>query len=600
MIRHSAVVFLLLTLPCALAAEPTVSYVLGMSRPSSHLFEVDLVIDGLDGRDSTLDVVFPVWRPGRYVVLDLANGVVEFHASDGLQKPLPWKKADKTTWNVRTNGATKLHVRYKLFANEFHLRTRGLNDERAFVDGSAVFMFVEAYRHLPVTLTLLPFGDWRVTTGLDTVQGKLNTFSAPTYDYLADCPLEIGSQNDYVFTVEGREHVLSIAGEGNHNPDSLIADVSKIINTTVTFWQTVPYKRYVFLLALAPTGGGGTEHINSTAMAARPFIFKNPEAYRGFLSLVSHEFFHTWNVKQLRPAGLAQYTWTKENYTEELWIAEGTSSYYDDLLLVRSGLATEHWYLERISGAMEADRNRPGNMRQSLADCSFDAWIKYWKPGRRTFNHETDYYARGAAVSFVLDMTIRQRTKNKRSLDDVMRVMYRRFPLSSDGYTNADFRKACEDVAGSSFDEFFRDFVDGAKPLLWEEALGVAGLMLEDKESEQSPWLGLGASEDGERLRVTRVTDGSPAYEAGLNIDDEIVAVNGYKARLGDLNARVAESKEGNTLRLTVFRDERLREFSVTLRLLPTPSQRIVKRDKPGSMQKEVFSSWLRTGREKK
>ncbi len=591
-LTHIVLLTLISAMP-AMSGSLTVSYTLGMSRPSTHLLEVEVRFDGLPSGDSTLTLALPVWRTGRYVVLDPAGGVVSFDAFDGLNKPLRWKKTDKRTWAIATSGAPTVVARYAVFADEFGQRTRGLNDERAFVDGATVFMYSENYRWHPLTLTVQPYGSWHVTTGLDAVPGKPNTFTAPNYDHLADCPLEIGSQKDFVFTIDGKEHVLSITGEGNYDSTKLIADISTIVRKHAEFWGGLPYERYVFFLALSPSGGGGTEHINSSVMGARPFIFKDPVAYPKFLGLVSHEFFHTWNVKRLRPAGLQTYDWSKENYVEELWVAEGTTSYYDDLLLVRAGMMTQEEYLGKIAEAINADRERPGNLRKSLAESSFDAWIGYWKSARHALNFDTDYYARGAAVSFILDMAIREATRNQRSLDDVLRTMYARFPLGKGGYTNADLQAVCAEVAGKSFEEFFARYVYGAEQLPWAQALATVGLQLESASPEKKPWLGLTAVDEGGRTRITRVVAGSPAYEAGLDVDDEILALNGYKVRSSDLAARISEMQEGEKATLTVFRDDKLRRFEVVVRLPATPSVRVVKMEKPTALQRATYASWL-------
>lgn len=578
----------------AMSNSPTISYYIAMSKPSTHLLEVELRFDGLDASEKALDVSLPAWRSGRYVILDLASGVVEFRALDSAEKTLAWRKTDKTTWRIETNGSSSVRVQYKVFAHEFNLRTRGVNAERAFVDGAAVFMYAEKYRWLPMTLTVVPYGNWRVTTGLDSVVGKKNTFAAPHYDYLADCPLEIGMQRDVSFEVLGNEHVLSITGEGNYDTEKLKKDIARIIETQAAFWGgELPYKRYVFMLALSPSGGGGTEHINSCALGARPFIFKNPETYGNFLGLVSHEYFHTWNVKQLRPAAIDKYDWSKESYSEELWIAEGATSYYDDLLLVRAGLMTQAQYLERLGSAIDMDRSRPGNTKQSLAECSFDAWIKYWKQTKQAANFESDYYARGAAVIFALDMTIRNATENKRSLDDVMREMYKRFPLGKGGYTNADFLKVCEEVGRTTLRQFFGDYVFGAKPLPWKDILAYAGLEQREKDPVRKPWLGTMTTDEGERTKVVRVLAGSPAYEAGVDVDDEIVALDGYRVRTSSLSARIGEMKEGDIVKLTVFRDDQLREFSITLQLPEVLPSKLVRVEKPSSLQRAIFSSWL-------
>ena len=587
-----AFVALLFAADTMIAGSPMITYTLEMSNPSTHVFEVKMEFDGLDPEDSTLDVLLPVWRSGRYVILDFASGVVEFGAVDGTAKNLRWNKTDKSTWRIQTDGSPVVRIRYKVYSDEFSMRTRGLNDERGFVDGSAVFMFVKKYSDLPLTLRVVPFGNWHVTTGLEASKSK-NTFTAPTYEHLADCPLEIGNQKDYVFEVDGKEHVLSITGEGNYNADTLKKDITKIVTVQKEFWGRLPYDRYVFLLALSPSGGGGTEHINSCVLGERPFVFANPDTYKGFLGLISHEFFHTWNVKQLRPAAINRYDWTGESYAKELWIAEGTTSYLHGLLMERAGYIPELKYLERVASAIDADESRPGNKHQSLTESSYDAWIKFWKDTEQSYNFETDYYGRGAAVSFALDMTIRKLTQNRKSLDDVMRLMFTRFPLGKGGYTIADFRNVAEETAGTSLRRFFDDYVDGTKSIPWKEMIAAVGLELEPKTADKQPWLGLSTNDEGQRTRVTTVVAGSPAYAAGINVNDEILALNGYRVRSADLRSRVTEMKEGEKVKLAVFRDNRLREFEVVLKHPDHVEQKIVKMNSPTDEQAATYRSWL-------
>ncbi|MBI3578899.1 MAG: M61 family metallopeptidase [Ignavibacteriales bacterium] len=576
------------------AQQPTVEYKLGMSKPWTHLLEVEVSFSRLPATSPTFDVAIPAWRTGRYVMFDFSGGVQEFSALDENNKPLSWQKIDKSTWQIEKRHATKVTARYRVYANEFNSRTRGLNDQHAFVDGCAVFMYNEAYKHLPLTLTVTPYKDWHVTTGLDAMKGERLKFTAPNFDYLADCPLEIGNQKDFEFDVEGKKHVLSIFGSGNFTADTLIKDISNIIKTAKEFWGVLPYEHYLFLLHVTPSAGGGTEHMNSTIMGERPFIFKNPKTYEGFLGLVSHEYFHTWNVKQLRPYGIHPYDYTKENYLKELWIAEGTTSYYGGLLLVRAGFITAKKYVEGLAPNVEGDRNRPGNKLQSLSESSYDAWVKYWKNNQQAYNSEADYYDKGSDVSLLLDLEIRQRSENKHSLDDAMRTLYKRFPLKGKkGYTVDDLQKIAEELGGGSFKEFFDTYVHGTTPIAWELYLGYAGLELTAKESERKSWLGAVTSDNGGSTRIVRLIAGSPAEAAGLDPGDEIVAMDGYRVRTDDLKDRVAQLNAGDTIKLTVFRDNQLREFEVHLRLQDIPPYKIAKVGNPSKLQKAIYESWL-------
>ncbi|MEX1140156.1 MAG: PDZ domain-containing protein [Bacteroidota bacterium] len=578
----------------ASAQHPTINYTLSMSQPWTHLFEVEVAFSGLAASESSMELSLPAWRTGRYIILDFAGGVQDFSAVDGTGKPLTWEKTDKDSWRVVKNASTAITVRYKVYANEFHLRTRGLNDEGAFVDGASVFLYSQPHRQVPLTLTVVPYKNWHVTTGLDPVSGKPHTFASPSYDYLADCPLFIGEQKDHEFEAEGKTHVFSVLGDGPYDSDAIIKDLKRFVKINKDFWGSLPYERYIFMLHLWSQGGGGTEHINSTIMGGRPFMFSNPGSYRGFLGLVSHEYFHTWNVKQIRPAGISPYEWSRENYTKELWVAEGTTSYYGHLLMIRGGFLPAKGLIDGLPGQIENDRRKPGNKVQSVAESSFDAWVKYWRGNQNSYNAESDYYDKGSDVSLLLDLEIRQRSKNKHSLDDVMRALYRRFPWNGTGYTVEDLRKLCEEFGGGSFEPLFQDYVYGTGTLDWERALSYAGIEVK-AEKKTSVWLGTVARDQDQRAVIRTVVDGSPAAKAGLDMNDELVALDGYRVRSSDLSTRIAGKRAGEKVVVTFIRNDKLREITVTLENDPLPSYSVAKVKDPSSLQKQIYESWLGT-----
>ncbi len=574
-------------------AGPTeVAYTLETPQPSNHIFHVGVTIANLPTDGEFVDLIMPVWRPGRYVVLDFAGGVLHFDATDGAGGPLRWEKTDKSTWRVHTGGAAEFTARYRVYADEFDGRTRGLNADHGFIDGTSVFMYSEKYRHLPVRLTVTPYPGWHVTTGLE---GKGNVFTSPGYDHFVDCPLELGTQEDIAFTVRGVPHVLSIFGTAGWDTDTLVRDLTKIVEATADFWGDIPYKRYVFMVHLASWAGGATEHFNSTIIGGRPSRVGTPDGYRGFLLTAAHEFFHTWNVKRLRPKGIVPYDYTRENYLKELWIAEGMTSYFDDLLMVRAGLTTPEHYVERRASWVSSDRRRPGNGAQSLSESSFDAWIKYNRSSPHSYNTQTDFYSKGSQVSFMLDMTIRRLTKNARSLDDVMRLMYERFPFPDRGYTVDDLQAPPSEVPGLDLSGFFDKYVHGTEPLPWEEMLSVAGIAVEPKDTASRAWIGMWTRDREGRTTVTTIVDGSPAGEAGLNDGDELVAIDGTKADGDDLGRIVSGASPGDTLRIAVFRDSILREFTVTVGESPVPDYRTSTVEEPTDLQKRIYEDWLRT-----
>ncbi len=562
-----------------------------MPDPSSHLFEVEMTIDRY--RASTVDVHMAAWRTGRYMMLDFSGGVQQFSAVNERQQPLKFKKTDKDTWRIEKGSASSVIIRYKVYANEFNLRTRELNAEHAFVDPLTVFLYVDDLKNNPLRLTVKPFGNWKVTTGLEEVPGERFTFMAPNFEYFGDCPLEIGTQQDFEFFVDGKKHIISIYGEGNWNIDTLIADFTRIIIVNKELWGDLPYEKYVFQIHCQPNAGGGTEHINSTIMGVRPFIFTNAKAYKGFLGLVSHEFFHTWNVKQLRPKGISPYDFSRENYTEELWVSEGTTSYYDDLMLVRAGFSDASSYLDIITQMVNNERSRYGNTVQPLAESSFDAWVKFWRGRQNAQNAESDYYGKGSHVSLMLDLEIRHRTNGERSLDDVLRTMYRRFPRTK-GFTNADLQKVCEETGGGSFAEFFADYIYSTVPIPWEKVLAYAGLTVVSKDTVKKVGLGITTADVGEKTRITNVLPGSPGARAGLDINDEILALNGFRVRSAELTERISSLTPGDEAVIAVFRNDKLVTVPVRAEFFPSPNFVVKKSATPTEVQRAIYLDWLK------
>jgi predicted metalloprotease with PDZ domain len=587
MIRITILIAALITMT---QSQFSTEYTLSMSSPSTHLFEAGMRISSLTG--ATIDLHMPAWRTGRYLIQDFSGAVQEFSAADERGRLLQWKKTDKDTWRIERGSAKSVSVSYKVFANEFNQRTRELNADHAFLDPSSVFMYVNELKNTPLRLTVTPYGNWHVTTGLDPVEGMPHTFTAPNFEYFADCPLEIGLQKDFEFFVDGKQHIISIYGDGNWNSDTLISDFAKIVNENKKFWGDLPYSRYLFLIHCQPNAGGGTEHINSTIMGVRPFIFSDPNAYKGFLGLVSHEYFHTWNVKQLRPKAFAPYDFSRENYSEELWISEGATSYFDDLINLRAGFGSADQYLGIVSRMISDDRSRHGNTIQTLAEASYDAWVKYWRRRPNARNAEADYYGKGQHVSLLLDLTIRHRSGGKASLDDVMRAMYRKYPLTK-GFTNADFIAMGEKFAGSSLSDFFSRYLYGTTPLDWEGILSYAGLIVIAKEPAARNGIGITTQDSGEKTRVTALLPGSPAERSGIELNDEIVALNGYRIRSTELSDRIASMSAGEKAELTVFRNDKLKTIAAVLEPMSTHGYIVKKSPESTPLQKSIFEQWL-------
>ena len=589
----------------AAGPPPEISFTVSMPRPDTHLLQVEMRLRAANGArlPASLDLVMPVWTPGSYLVREYARHVQDFAARDSSGRELTWRKANKNTWRVETNGASEAQVSYSVYANELSVRTSELNDRRAFWNNGALLMHPDGHLAAPSTVRVRPHGNWKIATGLPAVPGQPDTFRAENFDVLYDSPFLVADFRVLSFDVRNVPHRVVIEGEGNYDAERVRRDVQKIVETTSAMMGDLPYRDYTFLVILSMTasGFGGLEHRNSTALVVRRFAFRPEATYQDFLSLVAHEYFHVWNVKLLRPDALGPFDYTAENYTRLLWVAEGVTSYYDNLLVRRAGLMTDREYLNLLAATIRTIQNTPGRLEMSVEEASFDAWIEYYRPDENTINSAVSYYDKGALVALLLDLEIRRRTAGAKSLDDVMRQLYNEFAKRNRNYTPADFQRAAEQAAGSGLEDFFRRYVRGREELDYNAALSAAGLQLltaagdaaKQPQRQQRAFLGANLRQDGERLTVTNVPAGTPAYDQGLYAADHIVAVDGARASLTFLNARLEEKRPGDELRLTVFRADELRTLTIKLTGRPEENYRIAPVRNPTPEQTRLYEAWL-------
>lgn len=408
-----------------------ITYTISMPAPHTHLFHVTVEVDRLDG--ASVDLVLPSWTPGSYMIREYARHVQGFDArAAATDTPLPWRKVAKDAWRVETGGAERIRVRYQVYANDLTVRTSHLDGAHAYFNGASVFMFVPGREAEPLRLRVEAPPDWQVTTGLDPAD-RPNEFLAADYDELVDCPVECGTHRLLAFEVDGIPHRMAIWGRGNEDEARLIADTRRIVEAQRDFFGGLPYRHYTFILHLLDGRGGGLEHRNSVTNQVDRWTFRPERNYERYLSLTSHELFHVWNAKRLRPAPLGPFDYRRENYTRLLWLVEGATSYYDNLLLTRAGLMAPERFLERLGEAIAQLQNQPGRLVQSLEQSSFDAWIKFYRPDENSANSSVSYYLKGGLVCFLLDMEIRACTGGRRSLDDLMRRLYVAYPISGPG-----------------------------------------------------------------------------------------------------------------------------------------------------------------------
>jgi predicted metalloprotease with PDZ domain len=618
-VRLTLLIFVFATIATAQTPSPEIAFSVSFSGPHTHLFNIALgVKHGPTGNIPTEErLVMPVWTPGSYLVREFERHVQDFEATAANGQPLKWEKINKNTWRIATNGAREWYVKYRVYANELSVRTSELNSSHAFWNNANLLMYLDGFLKSPATVRVLVPDVWKVATGLPAVPGERNTFRAENFDVLYDSPFEASNFKSLVFNVKGVPHRIVIDGEGNYDPERMRRDVQKLVETQIELMGgEIPYRDYTFILHLRNNAGGGLEHANSTALGYPRFGFRirggdratsaapNPSAqperdYRGFLSLVSHEFFHLWNVKRIRPDSLGPFDYTQENYTKLLWVAEGITDYYADLLLRRAGFITDAEFLAATARAIQTLQNTPGRFKQSVEESSYDSWIKYYRQDENSINSQVSYYEKGAIVGLLLDLEIRKRSNGNKSLDDVMRYLYTEFFKKDRNYTPADFQKGAELAAGSSLEEFFAKYVRGTGELDYNAALAAVGLkldtgaLIESGKPVERVFFGADFERQDDRLVVRQVYAGSPAYEQGLNAGDEIVAVDNMRATRDFFNARLAEKKPGDLINLTIFRFDDLSTLLIKLGGRTEGTYRIAPLPNPTEAQKKAYRRWI-------
>ncbi|HRO58962.1 MAG TPA: PDZ domain-containing protein [Burkholderiaceae bacterium] len=586
--------------------------------PHAHLFEITLTIETPDPAGQNL--ALPTWIPGSYLVREFARNIVRIEASSA-GKPLALTKIDKHSWRMAPCDGPAT-VRYRVYAWDLSVRGAHLDATHGFFNGTSVFLQVLGQEREACGVQILApaaeFGrDWRVATALPehgASRWGFGRYRAADYDELIDHPVEMGRFATASFEAGGATHDIAITGRHDADLDRLCADLARICETQIALFEPesrrAPVERYLFLVMAVGDGYGGLEHRASTALICRrndlPYTGMEgvPDGYRGFLGLASHEYFHTWHVKRIKPAVFADYDMARENYTRLLWIFEGFTSYYDDLTLPRAGVLDEAGYLKALGNTISSVMRGPGRFEQSVAESSFDAWVKYYRQDENAANAIVSYYAKGALVALSLDLTIRARSRGKHSLDDVMRLAWQRYgrdfyarpPGSRGGLPEDGFPGLLAEATGLRLDAEIRDWTEGTADLPLAQLFEAFGLELKFEGADHAG-ARLAAklrARDGS-LEIAQIVNGGPAHAAGLAAGDTVVAIDGL--RVADENALKALLERRGPdalLKLHAFRRDEL--FDTMLRLAPVqPTEaRLAVAKQESAAQRKLRASWLR------
>lgn len=575
-------------------ADP-IRYTLRFPAPQTHYVEVTAVVP--TGGRPDVELMMAVWTPGSYLVREFERNVEEITATGG-GRALEVEKSQKNRWRISTRGAATVTVSYRVYCREMGVRTNWVEAGFALLNGAPTFMTLADLAPRPHEVTIIPATGWRRSmTGLPEMPGGEHRYRAPDFDTLVDSPIVIGNPAVYEFVVDGKKHYLVNEGEdGVFEGARAAKDLETLVREHLRMWGTLPYDKYLFLNLMTEVGGG-LEHKNSTVLMTNRWTTRTRRAYVAWLELASHEFFHAWNVKRLRPVELGPFNYENEILTRSLWIAEGFTDYYGELAVHRAGLSTRDEYLEALSNHIEALQTTPGRRVQSAEMASFDAWIKYYRPDENSANTSISYYEKGAIIAFLLDARIRKATGGARSLDDVMRAAFQKYS-GSKGYTAEEFQAVAEQVAGTSLEAFFTRAVESTEELDYSEALDTFGLRFKPVESPspdrpRRAWLGATTRNDAGRLVVTQVRRETPAYDAGINVDDEILAIDDFRVRADRLENRLDQYRPGDTVTMLVARREQLLRLNVTFGAEPPRQWRLEIDPAASQPQQTQLNGWL-------
>jgi predicted metalloprotease with PDZ domain len=554
-------------------AQTDIAYTVSFPEALAHYAEIEMTIRNV--KDNSIDLRMPVWAPGSYLVREFAKNVEGFSVKGNSE--LQSTKTNKNTWRITGTKNQTVTASYRVYAFELSVRTSFIDASHAFLSPSGLFLYPEGMIKAPSTVTIKPYQSWtKISTGLDPVKGKSNTFYAPDFDILYDSPFEVGNQDVFEFDASGVKHEVAMYSGGNYNKAKLTADMTRIIAAETAIFNENPNKRYVFIVHNTLAGGGGLEHLNSTVLGAIRNGYAAEDSYKSFLGLVAHEYFHLWNVKRLRPQALGPFDYSNENYTTNLWIAEGFTAYYDNLILRRTGLYSPERYLDLLISDINTVENQPGNRIQQVSEASLDAWIKYYRPTENSKNSTISYYDKGSMIALIMDLEILGATKGSKRLDDVMKAMYEEYyKKQKRGYTDAEFKAMAEKIAGKSLEEIYSKYINGTEPINFNTYLGHAGLyLINDNAGKSIPTLGTATAIRDGKVIVTSVVRGSAAWNNGISVNDEIIGIDNNRitgatdAGGSDLAKAVSSKKVGEKIKVTISRDGIMQDLMVTI----TPS----------------------------
>ena len=571
-----------------------IAYTVSMEKAAEHYYHVILECKNLRG--TVQDFKMCAWTPGYYQLMDFAKAVENFEAVDATGKKLKWEKPLSNNWRVYNNKLKSVKLTYDVKAIVPFVGDVYLDEDRGYITPGGLFLYLDNELRNPVTIQMKPYSKWQnlVATGLDSLPKKNNTFWAANFDVLYDSPFLMGNLETLPsFTVKGLPHHFIGYNLGKFDHDLFMSDLKKIVESAAAIIGDIPYSHYTFL-AIGP-GGGGIEHLNSTSLSfSNGQGFNTAEGKRRLYHFIAHEYFHHYNVKRIRPIELGPFDYSKENRTNMLWVSEGFTVYYEYLVVRRAGLTSDEEMLKAFQTNIANYENKPGHLYQSATQASYNTWSDgpFGRLGDEVIK-TISYYDKGPVLGLMLDFKIRHETKNKQSLDDLMRLLYKKYYQSLQrGFTEAEFQTECEKIAGTSLAEVF-EYASTVKEIDYPKYFGYAGLAI-DTVTKALPgaYLGINARERDSVFTIREVDWNSPAWLSGLRPKDKILAIDGNKANTELLNKTLKAKNSGDIIKLLISKDGKEQEFEIVLGTKREKSFDITHIKDPDPLQSEIFASW--------
>lgn len=568
-----------------------IKHTLSFPEPHTHYVEVEMHISNITVTE--LNFKMAVWTPGSYLIREFQKNIDFVELRIKNKEPRRLEKIDKNTWKVNLQNEKEITVRYKTYCNEYSVRTNFVDDSHALINGASTFLYIDGFENSNSVIEIIPNKNWKnISTSLPQIDNNKWLRSATNIDELIDSPFEIGNHTSYFFDAANISHELAIYGESNCNIEKLIADLKKIIEVETKIFGSHPCKNYVFFIHHTENSFGGLEHLHSSVNHITRWSY-DAKNYQKAISLLAHEYFHLWNVKRIIPSALIPFDYNKENYTNLLWFFEGVTSYYDDYICYKAGITTEQDFLDIVAKNVNGVLNTAGIDTQTLAEASYDTWLKYYRRNENTNNTQISYYNKGAVVAMIFDFIIMDATNGEKCLDDVMQSLYNDYlNQPKKGITEESLLATFSKIGNIDFTPYFQRYIHTTDSISIETYFELIGIDCKE-EKKNEVYFGITYQWKDGKLMITKLDKNYGAYKNGLNVADEIVAIDGFRV-VKDFTTMYKHKKINDTIDVTVARQGIIKSYKITLTENKQRNIIFAKAKHATDKQQSLLKKWLR------